>query len=223
MVDNGRYSLKNLRELLRQELEECLVRRDDPTNRFAPREATGRILHKETLVHLFTLIVYGIRPNIEQTAVDCIRSLAFKVNDGSYSSPSFCNVLAILVYARCKNRTIESFLNRLLNDPLVEEISDGNLPLAKTRAISTFGIEDGLAFWSNQYPFCPVVLREYGKSVYGNGKAHCPLPFLEDPEKVGEGSYSTVFEVKVVKRHLVNHKSSASNDRVSIDVFQSQN
>ena len=33
-----------------------------------------------------------------------------------------------------------------------------------------------------------------------------PCPFLEEPEKIGQGAYAIVYKVRIEKGHLTNHK-----------------
>lgn len=58
----------------------------------------------------------------------------------------------------------------------------------------------------HQFVFRPVILKEQDEVRYVDHKQSCPRPFLEEPEKIGQGAYAIVYKVRIEKGHLTNNK-----------------
>lgn len=56
----------------------------------------------------------------------------------------------------------------------------------------------------------------YDEVVYENDS--CPLPFVEDPELIGSGSYAKVYKVKIEKGHLIMDEATGSAYNVSVSL-----
>lgn len=122
------------------------------------------------------------------------------------SPPSCNNVLAILLYSQCTDQTPRVFIESLLHERSSKPAFDCDLPLTKPTACEAFGKDDGHNFWGHQFLFCPVVLKEQDEVRYVDHKQSCPRPFLEVPEKIGQGAYAIVYKVRIEKGHLTNNK-----------------
>ena len=114
-------------------------------------------------------------------------------------------------------KSLNLFAEKLLIDKLPDALcDDGLLPLPEARLCEVFGRVDGHSFWEQQTPFRPVRLIRYDEVVYENDS--CPLPFVEDPELIGSGSYAKVYKVKIEKGHLIMDEATGSAYNVSVSL-----
>ena len=104
---------------------------------------------------------------------------------------------------------------------------DCDLPLTKPAAFEASGKDDGHNLWEHQFLFCPVVLKERDEVRYVDHKQSCPRPFLEEPEKTGQGAYAIVYKVRIEKGRLTNDQGvnevvqAPRNDRLIPNVWYS--
>ncbi len=201
-------TLLECRQGLKERLDGCFARKDDPNpqKRFARRGVTREIFEEKRLERLIWLL-YHNSPDRSHREVpaDYLKSIAKKIR-GSEASPHCSNnALAILLYSECKNKSIMDFIDcLLLTERRSNPIFDSDLPLTKVAACEAFGSDDGHKFWEHQPLFCPVILEERNEVRYVDHRQSCPRPFLEDPKEIGRGAYAIVYRVKVEKGHLIS-------------------
>lgn len=216
MEGDGHQTLAEYRFELKEVLDLCFTRKDDPDpgKRFARVGITREIFNRQRLTQLFKLLLHGNSLHIGQEAENRLQSISAKIR-GSETSSKFCNVLAILLDGRCYDETLQAWVERLSSRPSHDQIADDDLPLTRREAQIAFGREDGLNFWEKQPLFCPVILEEGEESVYVENRHLCPLPWVEGPTPIGQGSYADVYKVKIERRHLVNRSEGLAIDSVS--------
>ena len=200
------------RQHLKEKLDSCFTRKDDkePGKRFARRGVTREIFEKERLFKLLQLLIHDRKAADPNFVVDKIR--------GSVGSPCYNNVLAILLYSRCKDETLEEFVDYLLSETSSDPVSDSELPITLDAACKAFGKDDGSKFWEDQYLFSPIVLKEGDEVTYTGHRMSCPAPFVEERKFIGQGAYAIVYKVRIEKGHLMNEQGA--ND---VSRFQSKN
>ena len=210
-------TLAECRSLLKERLDGCFARIDDPDpkKRFARRGVTREIFEIDRLRHLLRLVLR--RRSVEGVEVENTVNEASEEIRGDDDKPKYCNVLATLLYSRCTDQTLEQFVRSILATRAPNPVCDDNLPLNRAGAIGAFGNDDGQLFWVDQYLFCPVILKENGESRYIDDKAPCPMPFLEEPKVIGKGAFGTVKKVVLARGHLINEREKSSHD-VSLSV-----
>ena len=184
---------------LREKLDSCFERNNDIKKRFAPRDMTLGIFEQDRLERLLLLLGYNGGSN-------SFESIAKKIR-GSEHSRRCCNFLAVLIYSNCKPQSLVKFVDCLLNKPPHRPCFDNDLPLTKDAASKIFG-EDGPTFWEHQYLFCPVILKGQEENIYQGHKQFCPLPFINEREKIGQGAYAIVYKVVIARGHLTNDEGS---------------
>ena len=221
MASSSHHSLAECRSYLKQRLDDCFTRKDDldPSKRFARNGITKEIFDKQTLFHLFKLVIYQGHDGVGATGEDTLRSLAFQIRGSDTETfPGYCNILATLLHARCTDACLKSWAQSLLrqspHDPQRRPINDNDLPLTELVARDNFGY-DGLSFWEQQSLFCPIILKEFDESIYVDHNQSCRLPFVEERTKIGKGNFATVYKVKIEKGHLVNQSSGLALQNVS--------
>lgn len=210
MVMNRAKALSEHCQLLKGKIDDCFTRRNDPRREtlFARRGITRDILEEGRLEDLFKLLLQsGSSATAHGDSADLTR-IAKKIR-GTGSSVSYCNVLATLLYSRCRDETLREFVNDILHTKSGKLIADEDMPLAQEDAQEAFGNGDGHLFWMHQYVFCPVVLKENDESTYVNNKASCPMPFTEEPVKIGRGASAIVSKVTIEEGHLVNERENS--------------
>lgn len=211
MAPGGLDALAEDRAELKELLDDCLTRKDDPDpkKRFARSGVTREIFDKKRLFLLFRLAMYEEDHYNNATAEDRLQSLATKIR-GRPESTGFCNVLATLLYARCTDQSLKRFGEGLLNGTQGQAISDEELPLEEAIACQVFGKDDGNSFWEHQFLFCPVVLVRGDETTHVDHRKSCPLPFCEEPQQIGRGTYARVYKVKIETGHLITDVVTAS-------------
>lgn len=216
MAADGHDTLIGYRSHLKEKLDCCFARGDglEPEKRFARSGITSEIFDAQRLVHLFRLLLYEDLPSIDRKATKRLGLIAEKVR-GSGDSPKFCNIVACLLYSRCRNESLRIWVESLFPEKNHDTLSDRDLPLTDLEAENAFGNEDGRNFWEHQFLFCPVVLEQGDESVYVDHRQSCPLPFLKEPEKIGKGAYAIVYKVEIERGHLVNQAESSVLQSVS--------
>ncbi len=212
-----RDTLARYRNHLKEVLDGCFTRADDPdpTKRFARRGITREKLEEQRLTHLFRLLYNAGHDKLDSKSKDQVRSIARKIR-GSGGSLAYCNVLATLLYARCSDESLRTLGEGILGGKIPEALSDNGRTLPKEELCSIFGREDGREVWENQSLFRPVLLTAYDENVYEDESS--PLPFVEDPVRIGRGSYATVYKVKVEQGHLIMDKATGSAYNVSSSI-----
>ena len=206
---------------LREKLDGCLERNNDIKKRFAPRGMTLEIFEQDRLVHLLRLLDYKAYTDSHRP----VESIAKKIR-GSEGARQCCNFLAVLIYSDCTRQNLVDFVELLLSEEPHGPYSDDDLPLTKDAASEHFG-EDVHTFWEHQYIFCPVILKGQEENVYKGHKQSCPLPFVKEPENIGQGAYAVVYKVVIAKGHLTNDEGSndvsppLSNDNLVFKTYYS--
>ena len=207
-------SLSEYRNFLKEELDTCFTRNHDgdPKKRFARTGIAREIFEEHKLNELFTLVSSDTNNDaarIDATDLTCIIE---KIR-GHEGLPSYCNVLATLLYSRCADATLWGLSQTMLgkaSDVSVSDRGDDDLPLDEHAAREAFGNADGYQFWEAQFLFCPVILKENDESRYVGNEASCPMPFLEEPKEIGRGGYAIVYKVTIEKGHLINEREKSS-------------
>lgn len=220
MAVEGAKTLRECRQLLKEKLDNCFVRNDDPDprKRFARRGVTREIFEQDRLEHFLRLLCKDSADVPHSVVSANLKSIAAKIRGPTDSPTCYNNVLATLFYSQCKDESLVHFVECLLDETPSEPTSDCDLPLARSTACKAFGNDDGLKFWEQQYLFCPVVLKDRDEVVYG---ASCPRPFLEEPKQIGQGAYAIVYKVRIEKGHLINDQgvndvsTSSCDDSIS--------
>ena len=205
---------------MKQRLDVCFARGDDPTKRFAPNGTTREILDEGTLFRLLKLIIYSANDHNDAVDEAPLKSLVRKIRGlETTTSPGYCNVLATLLYIRCTDDCLKSWAQNLSHDTAPEDqyrpICDTDLPLTSSVALDQFGRDDGQSFWEQQYLFCPIILKEFDESVYVDHKKSCRLPFGQERVKIGKGHFAIVYKVKIERGHIVNESSGLALQKVS--------
>lgn len=216
MIPDSHNTLHGYRLHLKEKLDCCFTRGDgpDPGKRFARVGVTKQIFESQRLIHLFQLLLHTKPHQIGSEVETPPQVIADKIR-GTKDSRKFCNVLATLLYGRCDDETLLTWAESLLRKSSHEHASDDDLPLTEAEAQKAFGFENGLNFWEHQSLFCPVILEEGDESVYVDRRQLCPLPFTEEPKWKGQGSYATVYIVKIERGHLVNRAEGLAIQSVS--------
>ncbi len=221
MAVEGAKTLDECRRRLKEKLDGCFARNDDPQKLFARRGVTREIFEQDRLCRLLLLLCHDSTDESHRVVSANLESIAKRIR-GSEDSPHCCNnVLAILLYSECKDRSLRNLIEGLTDERSSNSTFDRDLPLTKSKACEAFGDEDGHKFWMHQYLFCPVILKERDEARYVDHKQSCPRPFLEEPEKIGRGAYAIVYRVKIEKGHLINDQGandvgSSTSDQSSI-------
>ncbi len=207
-------TLAGYRTHIKEVLDGCFTMADDPdpTKRFARRGITREILEEHRLTHLFHLLYNAGLEKLVSDSKDRVRSIARKIR-GSEESSAYCNVLATLIYARCSDESLRTLGEGVLDEKLPETLSDNGRTLPKKELCSIFGREDGLGVWEHQSLFRPVLLTGNNENVYEDESS--PLPFVEDPVRIGRGAYASVYKVKIEKGHLIMDEATGSAYNVS--------
>ena len=225
MASDVSHSLAGCRSYLKQRLDDCFTRGNDsqPSKRFARNGVTREIFDQQILFQLLKLIIYQAHYEIIAKDEDFLRSLACEIRSSETKTCSgYCNILATLLYARCTDGGLKtwalSLLPRSSHDCPQRPVSDSDLPLTKSAAQDNFGHNDGCSFWEQQYLFCPITLTKFDESVYVDHKKSCCLPFTEERELIGKGSFALVYKVKIAKGHMVNRSSDWALQNVSNDL-----
>ena len=204
-VEEAKTSLQ-CRQRLKEKLDSCFARKDDPDprKRFARAGVTREIFEQDRLEHLLRLLYQDNADVSDSSVPNNLQGIVEKIRGSADSTCRYNNVLAILLYSQCTDRSMMNFVECLLRGRPPEPISDSDLPLTQSAAHEAFGKEDGLKFWGQQYPFCPIILKEREEVRYVDHREACPGPFLERPKKIGQGAYAIVYSVKIEKGHLIN-------------------
>ena len=213
-------TLTGYRAHLKELLDGCFTRADDPdpSKRFARRGITREILEEQRLTHLFRLLYNAGQDKFISDSEDRVRSIARKIR-GSGDSSAYCNVLATLLYARCSDKSLRKLGESVLDGTLPEALFDNGRTLPREELCSIFGSEDGHGTWEHQSLFRPVLLTGNNENVYEGESS--PLPFVEDPVRIGRGAYATVYKVKIEQGHLIMDKATGSAYNVSSSILRS--
>ena len=200
-------TLLECRQGLKEKLDSCIARKDDPDprKRFARRGITREIFEEKRLERLIWLL-YDCNPDTSHREVPADpRSIAKKIRGSGASPPCSNNVLAILLYSECKNESIMDFIEcLLLTNKRAKPIFDSDLPLPRAAICEAFGDDDGDKFWVHQCVFCPVILKVQNEVRYLDHRQSCPRPFVKEPEPIGRGAYAVVYRVEIEKGHLIS-------------------
>ena len=216
MTSDPHNSLAECRAYLKQRLDCCFVRGDDLKERFAPNGTTREILNQRTLSQLLKLIIYAANYQTDAANEDSLKCLVVKIRGlETTTSPGYCNVLATLLYIRCTDDCLNSWVQDLSHEDQDRPIRDIDLPLTKSAALEKFGHNDGQSFWEQQDLFCPIILKEFDESVYVDHKKSCRLPFGQDRIWIAKGSYANVYMVRIEAGHIVNESSGLALQNVS--------
>ena len=217
MAPVDRDTLAGCRNHLKEVLDGCFTRADDPdpTKRFARTGITREKLEEQRLFHLFHLLYNAGHDKFDSKSKDRVRSIARKIR-GSGGSSAYCNVLATLLYARCSDESLRKLGESVLDGNLPEALSDNGRTMPKEELCNIFGGDDGLAVWEHQSLFRPVLLTALDENVYEDESS--PLPFVEDPVRIGRGSYAIVYKVKIEQGHLIMDKATGSAYNVSSSI-----
>ena len=204
MAVEAAKTLLECRQRLKEKLDSCFARKDDPNpqKRFAPRGVTRAIFEQERLERFLQLLYQDSNDVFNRRIPASLESIAKKIRGSEDSSPCSNNFLAILLYSQCTNQSLMDFIQYLLQETPSKPILDSDLPLTKSTACEAF--DDGHSFWEHQFLFCPVILTEQEEVRYVGHMQSCPRPFLEEPKKIGSGAFSVVYKVKIEKGHLIN-------------------
>ncbi len=213
MVLDEAELLSECRRLLKDKLDNCFARRDDPNPKkaFARRGITREIFEESRLERLFGLLLQSESNLVAHNDSFDLKRIAESIR-GSGNSVTYCNVLATLLYSRCTNETLRRFSSEILLTEPGKPITDDDLPLTQKDAREAFGNHDGYQFWVDQYVFCPVVLKENDEARYVGNRASCPMPFIEEPVEIGKGAYAIVRKVVIEKDHLVNERDKVAHE-----------
>ncbi|KAK4693582.1 hypothetical protein P7C71_g3846, partial [Lecanoromycetidae sp. Uapishka_2] len=152
----------------------------------------------------------GYRTHLKELLDECLNRKDDPDPKKRFARRGFCNVLATLIYARCTDESLRNFGEDVMNDTVDQRLRDRNLPLENNAACEIFGHDDGNSFWEHQFLFCPVVLVKGDETIYVDEKQSCPLPFCEEPEQIGRGTYSRVYKAIVEAGHLITDKATGS-------------
>ena len=216
MTSDPHNSLAECRAYLKQRLDCCLLRGDDLIKRFAPNGTTREILDQRTLSQLLKLIIYSANHQIDAADEDSLKCLVEKIRGLETTiSPGYCNVLATLLYIRCTDDCLKSWVQDLSHEGQYRPFRDIDLPLTRSAAVERLGDDDGPSFWEQQYLFCPITLKEFDESVYVDHKEPCRLPFGQDRIRIGKGNYAVVYKVRIEAGHMVNESSGLALQNVS--------
>ena len=210
-------TLAGYRNHLKERLDGCFTRADDPDprKRFARRGITREILEEQRLIHLFSLLYNTGKDNLNLESKDRVESIVGKIR-GDEGSLAYCNALATLLYACCSDKSLRTLAEGLLDGQIPEVLSDNGRPLPKEKLCSIFGVNDGHDVWEHQSLFRPVLLMAYDENVYEGESS--PLPLVEDPVKLGSGSFATVYKVKIEEGHLIMDKATGSAYNVNSSI-----
>ena len=190
---------------LREKLDGCFERNNDIDSlqkRFAPRGKTLEVFDQDRLKHLLLLLL----DNGSTDSHRLVESITPKIR-GSEGSRPCCNFLAVLIYSDCKRQNLVDFVELLRSEEPHRPCSDDDLPLTRDAATEQFG-DDVHTFWEHQYLFCPVILKGQEENIYKGHRQSCPLPFVKEPEKIGQGAYAIVYKVMIAKGHLTTDEGS---------------
>ena len=229
MSVEGATTLPQCRQRLKEKLESCFARKDDldPRKRFARRGVTREVFEQDRLEYFLRLLCQDSTYVFHRMVTANLKFIAEKIRGYADSPPRYNNVLATLIYAQCTDQPLRNFVESLLHERSSKPAFDSDLPFAKPAACQTFGKDDRHSFWEHQFLFCPVVLKERDQVRYVDHKQSCPRPFLEEPEKTGQGAYAIVYKVRIEKGHLTNDQGvnevgpSPPNDRLIPNIWYS--
>ncbi|KAL2037247.1 hypothetical protein N7G274_009936 [Stereocaulon virgatum] len=210
MAHDVQATLRGYCAHMKEKIDTCFTRGDDPDpkKRFARRGITREIFDEHRVFKLFERLYFDDNAIVDESANKWLRLIAHKVR-GDKLSESFCNALATLIYMRCTEDSLKVYAHLLLHDKLPKSLADDGLhPLPEPRLIEIFGKDEGHNFWEQQCLFRPVILMINDEAVYEDGSS--PLPFVEEPDPIGSGSFANVNKVKIETGHLIMDEATGS-------------
>jgi hypothetical protein len=125
----------------------------------------------------------------------------------------YLRIMSILIYIEFGNwadfRAI--FLNR--------DRTDQNLPfsLKILQGVDFLGKRSGRSFYDAQWMFCPDRIQERKGLYHMNGPRR--LPWLDNPERIGEGAYGTV-TMQTIAAGYLEYDNRTVNSKVSLYVHK---
>ena len=196
---------------LEKRLNFCFTQPESTARRFVRNGKTREIFDTDRLDKLFrSLFSLEHDSYARQVCEQRLRS-TMRVIRGKYgtSNPGCCNILATLLYTRCRSQTLRTFEQNLHDAKFQESLNDDNLPFEKPQCIEFFGDDDGPRFWEGQMPFCPVRFKENDQVSYVGTRASSRLPFVKELKRIGEGTYGIVYKGIIEQGHLINRNNEA--------------
>lgn len=185
--------IDNLVRELRSEIERGLIHQSWITNQHGPQTTQFAPLDLSK-----TILKTRIRPLFKEISDD--GDVERDAEAALHVDTAVCRILAILVYIHCDKSTLDGFRSRFIsNSSLITRDSD--LPLQKPVARSLFGANLGDRFYTKQFIFCPIILKEDEEVECRDDQQWCRLPF-ENSVPLGSGSSGTVSKVTIPKGHF---------------------
>lgn len=203
-----------LKDELRQELKNHTRNKDSARKEFLLRfvlEEDVRSILDRSRLRILCLEIFrksGLLPGTSYISGDDVRKVDGFINrelEGGRGQHKYLLTLATILYA-CGLDALTAFKAWLDNEGTWPRIpcSCCNLPLSNSEASTTFGEVDGPKFYRSQNVFRPLVI-DIGKdnclSLKGSDSGR-PMPFLDEPIRIGGGSAGEVFKVRIAKRHF---------------------
>lgn len=165
--------------------------------------AIKRKMHRQRTAHVFIC-----KYDLEQVWADRPLSQIFpsyKSEDWEDIRGNYICVLSILVYIGWTDmsRFRPLFLREVGRD-------DANLPFTDLTFLGT----SGHMFSLHQHEFKPVIIEERNERYIQNIPTEHRLPFIHDPEFMGNGSYGSVTKRVIATRCLRNEENNKDNPEV---------
>ncbi|KAI9149653.1 Arginine permease CAN1 [Paramyrothecium foliicola] len=200
-------SYVTFRDGIYQDISEKLKRRTDGSQKFAPKGLVRGVLNTQTLRRLYQILTEEGQQQLPITESEFIDRI---------DQRKLRRFIAILVYAICPIEAMWKFASQLVAPsvwPLVSTRGSelGALPASNEDLQLIFRdtvIKD--KFYETQFIFCTVVILR-GEEVIVKHPTLERLPYLEEPEEIGSGSFGKVYKVYVAKRHIVNQADETEN------------
>ncbi|KAJ5633582.1 hypothetical protein N7528_001424 [Penicillium herquei] len=178
-------------------------RSHEEAHRFAIEGTAESILSHLNLIRLFECLHPPDSSSLAQLALNA-EILASRVKDKKLQ-----NFLAILVFSTFEIEPAHQFTNKLL---ITESVDARSCSLPTNRSFLTELFEEEITpdqFLCKQAIFCPVMIVK-GMEVPVQSLEQQRLPFIEEKLR-GNGSFATVYAVKIAKGHFYDTGMKMSN------------
>lgn len=180
---------------------------DDERNRFAPSGTAEEVLQPNILRRFFRSLGWPFTPDSHLTEDNLIEILKER---------ELHRFVAILIFITCNVEAARTFTTELLvKEPF--ERDKYSLPVKLDLLRNLFGEEiTPDKFVAQQAYFCPVVIHQGREELVENPERR-RFPYLEE-KLLAEGSFGTVYKVKIAKGHFYNHRYKTTTNPLPLEV-----
>lgn len=191
-----------------------LERREHENLRFAAKGAAEGIMHREILLRVFqSLVLLHSSEHAGTHQVDITEDLFVQ----RVERRRLHKFLAVLIFASCSIDATRLFVGKLVaQDAWPVTSGEGarldTLPARREDLLYLFD-GDGITadkITSKQTCFCPVLIHKR-MEVRVQNPNDARLPYLADKQKIGSGSFGTVYSVRIAKGYFYDPETQTEN------------